>query len=75
MISQSISLSTRIPTADIAEAGANGDDDDEKGNSEEGNSEDEDENEEGGGGRRTQLQKRRQTRSFDFTTEAVKRIE
>ena len=59
----------------IAEAGAAGDDDDEEGKSEESESEHEDEDGEGGGGQRTQLQKRRQTRSFYFTTEAVKRIE
>jgi hypothetical protein len=59
----------------IAEAGADGDDDDEEGKSEEGESEHENEDGEGGGGQRTQLQKRRQMRSFCFTTQAVVRIE
>ena len=68
----------RNTAADIAEAGTDGDDDDDQDNSEEcvseNATEDEDEDEEGGGGKGTGSQfKRRQARSFDFTTGAVNR--
>ena len=58
------SVRDRNTATDIAKAGADGDDDDEEGKSEEGESEHENEDGEGGGGQRTQLQKRRQARSF-----------
>ena len=56
--------SDRNTAADIAEAAEVGDDDDDDGKSEDGESVHEDQDGEGGGGQRTQLQKRRQTRSF-----------
>ena len=66
----------RNTAADITEA-ADGDDDDDEGNSDEGSENaTKDEDGEGGGGEGTGSQfKRRQARSFYFTTGAVKRIE
>ena len=68
----------RTTTTDIAETLADGDNDDEECNTEELVSENDtvDEDWEGGGGEGTGSEfKRRQTRSFYFTTGAVKRIE